>query len=161
MKRLCDICTEGDKARERDRERVILFFWCSEIFAEALLQVGAQVELILYKGKTHTDLFIQVTISIDVQSLSLSLSLILICFLTFSLRTPPLFHFLSLSLYLLSSLFRLSPIFILFLCSEFSLFYLFSPSFFNLLHPSLLPSLSASLSGSLPLCHSATLPLLL
>ena len=33
---------------------------CSKAFADALEGVGAEAELILYEGKTHTDLFLQV-----------------------------------------------------------------------------------------------------
>ncbi|KAF9626047.1 hypothetical protein IFM89_030715 [Coptis chinensis] len=40
-------------------KQVVMHFLCSETFADALQRVGAQVELILYKGKTHTDLFLQ------------------------------------------------------------------------------------------------------
>lgn len=36
---------------------------CSENFADALRKAGAHAELILYEGKTHTDLFVQVGIS--------------------------------------------------------------------------------------------------
>lgn len=32
---------------------------CSQAFREALQRVGAQAELVLYEGKTHTDLFLQ------------------------------------------------------------------------------------------------------
>jgi acetyl esterase/lipase len=33
---------------------------CSEAFLDALQQRGAKVDLFLYEGKTHTDLFLQV-----------------------------------------------------------------------------------------------------
>lgn len=36
-------------------------FGCSKNFAEVLERVGAKVEAVLYKGKTHTDLFLQVS----------------------------------------------------------------------------------------------------
>jgi hypothetical protein len=40
-----------------------LFFYsvCSIDFAAALQRLGAQAELILFDGKTHTDLFLQVS----------------------------------------------------------------------------------------------------
>jgi len=34
---------------------------CSEKFADALKEAGASADLILYDGKTHTDLFVQVS----------------------------------------------------------------------------------------------------
>jgi len=37
-----------------------MFLACSENFAEALNRVGAHAKVVLYEGKTHTDLFIQV-----------------------------------------------------------------------------------------------------
>lgn len=33
---------------------------CSKTFADALKSAGVQVKLVLYEGKTHTDLFLQV-----------------------------------------------------------------------------------------------------
>jgi hypothetical protein len=40
-----------------------LFFYsvCSKDFSAALQRLGAQAELILFDGKTHTDLFLQVS----------------------------------------------------------------------------------------------------
>lgn len=46
---------------------------CSKIFADALQKAGAQAELILYNGKTHTDLFLQVSYT---SKLNLLLSLL-------------------------------------------------------------------------------------
>lgn len=37
-----------------------LFFFCSKTFAEALQGVEVKTDLIVYDGKTHTDLFLQV-----------------------------------------------------------------------------------------------------
>lgn len=37
-----------------------LLVLCSKAFVDTLHRVGAQAELILYDGKTHTDLFLQV-----------------------------------------------------------------------------------------------------
>jgi prenylcysteine alpha-carboxyl methylesterase len=40
------------------------YYWvivCSERFADALKKAGARADLILYDGKTHTDLFLQVS----------------------------------------------------------------------------------------------------
>lgn len=34
---------------------------CSQTFVDVLQQAGAQAKLLLYEGKTHTDIFIQVT----------------------------------------------------------------------------------------------------
>lgn len=34
--------------------------WCSKDFAETLQKVGVKAQLILYEGKTHTDIFLQV-----------------------------------------------------------------------------------------------------
>lgn len=39
-----------------------LLVLCSKTFVDTLCGVGAQAELILYDGKTHTDLFLQVCI---------------------------------------------------------------------------------------------------
>lgn len=36
-------------------------FMCSETFADVLKQAGAKARLQLYKGKTHTDVFVQVS----------------------------------------------------------------------------------------------------
>ena len=33
----------------------------SQTFADVLQQVGAQARLLLYEGKTHTDIFLQVS----------------------------------------------------------------------------------------------------
>lgn len=41
-----------------------LFAFCSITFVDTLKRVGARAELILYHGKTHTDLFIQVSCKI-------------------------------------------------------------------------------------------------
>lgn len=40
---------------------LILTFLCSINFVDALKGVGADAELILYEGKSHTDLFLQVS----------------------------------------------------------------------------------------------------
>uniref|UniRef100_A0A453F408 Uncharacterized protein n=1 Tax=Aegilops tauschii subsp. strangulata TaxID=200361 RepID=A0A453F408_AEGTS len=37
----------------------LLLFMCSQTFVDVLQQVGAQAKLLLYEGKTHTDIFIQ------------------------------------------------------------------------------------------------------
>ena len=42
------------------------FFFSSKDFAAALKRLGAQTELILFDGKTHTDLFLQVSAELDV-----------------------------------------------------------------------------------------------
>ena len=34
---------------------------CSQTFVEVLQRAGAQAKLLLYEGKTHTDIFLQVT----------------------------------------------------------------------------------------------------
>lgn len=34
---------------------------CSETFADVLKQAGAKAKLLLYEGKTHTDVFLQVS----------------------------------------------------------------------------------------------------
>ena len=34
---------------------------CSQTFADILQQAGAQARLLLYEGKTHTDIFLQVS----------------------------------------------------------------------------------------------------
>jgi hypothetical protein len=36
-------------------------FMCSQTFVDVLHQAGAQAKLLLYEGKTHTDIFVQVT----------------------------------------------------------------------------------------------------
>lgn len=42
-------------------ENIKYFVFCSISFVETLKRVGVRVELILYNGKTHTDLFVQVS----------------------------------------------------------------------------------------------------
>ena len=42
---------------------------CSKSFAETLQRVGVRAESILYEGKTHTDLFLQVRVHINVSFL--------------------------------------------------------------------------------------------
>ena len=37
-----------------------MFFFFSKCFAETLQRLGGKAEVILYEGKTHTDLFLQV-----------------------------------------------------------------------------------------------------
>jgi hypothetical protein len=34
---------------------------CSQTFVDVLQQAGAHAKLLLYEGKTHTDIFVQVT----------------------------------------------------------------------------------------------------
>lgn len=34
---------------------------CSQTFVDVLQQAGAQARLLLYEGKTHTDIFLQVS----------------------------------------------------------------------------------------------------
>ena len=36
-------------------------FICSQTFVDVLQQAGAQAKLLLYEGKTHTDIFLQVS----------------------------------------------------------------------------------------------------
>ena len=43
-----------------DKNEIHIFI-CSRSFAEALQKVGAKAELVLYDGKSHTDLFLQVS----------------------------------------------------------------------------------------------------
>jgi hypothetical protein len=38
-----------------------LLVFCSKTFVDALQRAGAQATLILFEGKTHTDLFLQVS----------------------------------------------------------------------------------------------------
>lgn len=38
-----------------------LLAFCSKMFVDALQRAGAQATLILFEGKTHTDLFLQVS----------------------------------------------------------------------------------------------------
>lgn len=46
---------------------------CSIVFVDTLQKAGAKADLILYDGKTHTDLFLQVSDFSDVRILQLSL----------------------------------------------------------------------------------------
>jgi len=39
---------------------LLLHYLCSKSFAETLQRLGAKAKVILYEGKTHTDLFLQV-----------------------------------------------------------------------------------------------------
>ena len=41
--------------------RYLLSVFYSKTFVEALQRAGAQAKLVLYEGKTHTDLFLQVS----------------------------------------------------------------------------------------------------
>lgn len=41
-------------------DKLCFFTFCSKTFVDALRRVGAEAELILYDGKTHTDLILQV-----------------------------------------------------------------------------------------------------
>jgi hypothetical protein len=43
-----------------------LLLFSSKDFAAALQRLGAQTELILFDGKTHSDLFLQVSAELDV-----------------------------------------------------------------------------------------------
>jgi acetyl esterase/lipase len=55
----------------------------SETFADVLKQAGGKVELQLYKGKTHTDVFLQVGY-LEYQNMSAeAISLRFLCFLVF------------------------------------------------------------------------------
>jgi prenylcysteine alpha-carboxyl methylesterase len=38
-----------------------VYFLCSETFADVLKHAGGKVKLQLYEGKTHTDVFLQVS----------------------------------------------------------------------------------------------------
>jgi len=42
-------------------EGILICDFCSERFADALKKAGARAELILCEGKSHTDLFLQVS----------------------------------------------------------------------------------------------------
>jgi len=52
-------------------------FICSQTFVDVLQQAGAQAKLLLYEGKTHTDIFLQVSYC------ELNCDLIFSMFLTF------------------------------------------------------------------------------
>lgn len=39
---------------------LLVCYFCSKSFAETLQRLGAKAEVILYEGKTHTDVFLQV-----------------------------------------------------------------------------------------------------
>jgi hypothetical protein len=59
-----------------------LLVFCSKTFVDALQRAGAQATLILFEGKTHTDLFLQVSDVPDIillttdQTLCIALSFI-------------------------------------------------------------------------------------
>ena len=43
-----------------------LLIFCSKTFVDALQRAGAQAKLVLYEGKTHTDLFLQVSDALNI-----------------------------------------------------------------------------------------------